>query len=129
MNPHTLALVDRLKKAGIILGILSNHTTFWFEYIAERYNFYDYFEAPLVLASSEIGQAKPNHESYAITYDKLVAKHPNIKPGQIAFIDDKKANTDAAEKFGFRGINWNGTNEGVETLEDKLKQLIPSFSS
>jgi HAD superfamily hydrolase (TIGR01509 family) len=127
LNPHTLALVDRLKSKGLYLGILSNHTSFWFDYIAERYNFYDYFERPLVLESSRIATAKPEPSSYLYTYDNLKKYHDDVTPSQVVFIDDKKANTDAAEVFGFRAIQWNGNKESIDVLEEKLVAHIPKM--
>ena len=55
-----LSVVERLKGRGYTVAVVSNHSTFWFNYFTKRYNFGDVFEPDLLLSSSEARCAKPS---------------------------------------------------------------------
>lgn len=79
-------------------------------------DFYQCFEK--VYFSHEIGVRKPDAEAY----NYLVNNH-DIQPKRTLLIDDKKFNTDAAEKLGFRVWTLNPEKEDVTELFDK--KIIP----
>jgi glucose-1-phosphatase len=75
-------------------------------------DFYSCFEK--IYFSFEIGMKKPDE----MTFKYVLNKH-NLIPKNTLFIDDKKENTDAAEKLGIRVWNLQVGKEDVVDLFDK----------
>ena len=75
-------------------------------------DFYSCFEK--VYFSYEIGLRKPDENVF-----KYVINNHNLHPKKTLFIDDKKENTDVAEKLGFKIWNIQPGIEDVTQLFDK----------
>ena len=75
-------------------------------------DFYSCFEK--VYFSYEIGLRKPDENAF-----KYVINNHNLNPKKTLFIDDKKENTDVAEKLGFKIWNIQPGIEDVTQLFDK----------
>ena len=75
-------------------------------------DFYSCFEK--VYFSYEIGLRKPDENAF-----KYVINNHNLNPKKTLFIDDKKENTDVAEKLGFKIWNIQPGVEDVTQLFDK----------
>ncbi len=75
-------------------------------------DFYSCFEK--IYFSFEIGMRKPNE----IIFKHLLNKH-NLHPKRTLFVDDKKENTDAAERLGIKTWNLQVGEEDVVDLFDK----------
>lgn len=75
-------------------------------------DFYGCFEK--VYFSYEIGIRKPDENAF-----KYVINNHNLNPKKTLFIDDKKENTDIAEKLGFKIWNIQPGIEDVTQLFDK----------
>jgi FMN phosphatase YigB (HAD superfamily) len=73
-------------------------------------DFYSCFEK--VYYSHETGVRKPNAEAFL-----MIVKNHNIQPKRTLVVDDKKANTDAAEALGFK----------VWTLEKQTEEVTQLF--
>lgn len=89
-------LADRLRRAGIRTGILSNI----YEISAHKLKqdgFYDNFD-PLILSFEE-KSAKPDIEIYKSSIDKV-----GLKPQEILFIDDQEVNLPVASELGMRVV-------------------------
>jgi FMN phosphatase YigB (HAD superfamily) len=78
-------------------------------------DFYQCFEK--VYFSHEIGVRKPNAKAF--TY--LLNNHPDVQPKHTLMVDDKKFNTDAAEKVGL--LVWN-LQKGEEDVVDLFEKSI-----
>ncbi len=65
--------------------------------------------------SHEIQLRKPNHDIY-----EFVLSENQLKAEETFFIDDTKANTDAAEKLGIRTWNIDPNSEDITQLKSKL---------
>ncbi len=95
-NDDILALVTKARALGLQTAVLSN-------VIEPTYNvllaagYYDYFDE--VIASCQVGFAKPQQEIYQIALDRL-----HTTAAQSVFIDDKQKNLTPAEKMGFETI-------------------------
>lgn len=77
-------------------------------------DFYSCFEK--VYFSYEIGIRKPDENAF-----KYVINNHNLNPKKTLFVDDKKDNTDMAEKLGFQ--IWNlqpGIDDVVELFDKKI---------
>lgn len=75
-------------------------------------DFYRCFEK--VYYSHETGVRKPNAEAYL-----MLVKNHNLQPKRTLFVDDKKANTDAAEALGFKTWTLQKDSEDVTQLFER----------
>lgn len=77
-------------------------------------DFYSCFEK--VYFSYEIGIRKPDENAF-----KYVINNHNLNPKKTLFVDDKKENTDMAEKLGFQVWNLQpGIDDVVELFDKKI---------
>ncbi|GGD29943.1 HAD family hydrolase [Flavobacterium orientale] len=75
-------------------------------------DFYQCFEK--VYFSFEVGMRKPTEDIF-----KFVIQKQGLQPNKTLFIDDRKDNTDTAEKLGMVVWNLNPNEEDVVDLFDK----------
>ena len=77
-------------------------------------DFYSCFEK--VYFSYEIGLRKPDENAF-----KYVINNHNLNPKKTLFVDDKKENTEMAEKLGFQVWNLQpGIDDVVELFDKKI---------
>lgn len=77
-------------------------------------DFYSCFEK--VYFSYEIGIRKPDENAF-----KYIINNHNLNPKKTLFVDDKKENTDVAEKLGFHVWNLQpGIDDVVELFDKKI---------
>lgn len=116
---HRLEFLEKLKPQ-YRLFLLSNtdaiHIAHFKETVGiEFYNrFYNCFEK--VYFSFEMSLRKPQPE----IYNQVLADN-NLVVSETLFVDDKKENTDAAEKLGIQVWNLQVGTEDVVNLFDKVK--------
>ena len=91
------------------LGVLSNHAKEWSEFMKQKFDLFKSFDQ--IIFSCDVGLRKPDPKIYEIALEQLkcVAR-------ECIFIDDKKRNTDAAEKLGIKGIVFEESSKLVEHL-------------
>lgn len=68
INFSTVAVAERLKQHKFVVGIISNHSKFWFDPFMERYSLYDIFDNVLVMPSCNVQCAKPSSKIYELMY-------------------------------------------------------------
>jgi len=109
-----LDLVEKLQQANIFVGILSNTSKSYSQRL-RTLGYYQAFEK--IYLSCDIGFWKPDVQAYA-----YVAKDLNFQPEEILFIDDSKANIEAAEKFGMQTILFDSqkSTEIIQTILDLI---------
>ena len=116
---HRLEFLEKLKPE-YRLFLLSNtdaiHIAHFKETVGIEFysRFYNCFEK--VYFSFEMGLRKPQPE----IYNQVLAEN-NIIASETLFVDDKKENTDAAEKLGIQVWNLQVGKEDVVNLFDKVK--------
>ena len=93
------------------LFVLSNFHYPAFDYIFKNWEFFKYFDGKVVSGHCKL--LKPEKKIY-----ELLCSTYSLKPNECVFIDDTKANIEAAEKFGIKGIHLTDIN----ILEEKLKE-------
>jgi len=98
-----------LLKSQYKLAILSNHSKEWSEFMRKEFDFFDSFDQ--IIFSCDVGLRKPDSRIYKLALTKL-----NSEPEECVFIDDKKRNTDGAEKVGMKTILL----ENVSKLREEL---------
>lgn len=97
VNGESVALVGELSEAGVPLGLLSNIPS----ELAERFeqlhpHVLGLF--PTLGLSCRIGHAKPERGAYRWCLERM-----GVQAGDVLFVDDNRANVEAAEALGLRG--------------------------
>ena len=98
MRPRMLALVEQLKQAGYVTGILSDQTD-WLDRLDALHDFYKYFDR--IYNSYRIGKGKRDR-----THFEDVAADLGFDPSAILFIDDSRANVAIALSAGMRAVQY-----------------------
>ncbi|HKS05056.1 MAG TPA: HAD family phosphatase [Gemmatimonadaceae bacterium] len=97
--PETVSLMRRVKARGHAVYCLSNMPTRSIEYLERTHDFWDVFTGKVI--SSRVKLCKPDPAIYA-----HLLKTFSLSPAETAFIDDVRANLDAAEQFGIAVIQF-----------------------
>ena len=108
----TVAILRKLKEAGVPLYGLSNYSTEKFQVVREKYAFFDWFDD--ILISGEVGLVKPDPAIFHL----LLAKIRRVAE-ECIFIDDSSANVKSAQGLGFTAIQFHSP----EQLEQDLRAL------
>lgn len=93
-------------------ALVSNTNEYHFSSVLPRIPALQYL--PNRYLSYEMGALKP----YPEFYDYII-RHEQVKPEEMLFIDDLKANVEAATRAGMRGYQFRNAAE----LEDELRNL------
>lgn len=109
----TREIMEKLKKEGYTLILLSNHGKEWAEYCERKYSYHKLFKH--VVYSFQVGLTKPNKEIFLLVLKKL-----QVKPQECLFIDDYKNNILAAESLGMKTIQFISSAD----LKKKLRKMI-----
>lgn len=112
--PSTAALIAKLRDAGLRLYVLSNMSREFIDFLRQQ-PVYGLFDGEVV--SCEEGVIKPEPEIY-----KLLIERYNLNPSETLFVDDRKANIEAAEAQGWQGYLF--TTAKSEECCEELRKLI-----
>jgi putative hydrolase of the HAD superfamily len=96
----------------IDLGMLNNEARELNDYRIETFGLRGYFD--FFFSSCYVGLRKPSPQIYKLALDVL-----QCEPDEVAFIDDRAGNVDAAATLGIHAIRY----QGVEQLERELAAL------
>jgi 2-haloacid dehalogenase len=108
----TVKIFNELKSAGMPVYALSNWSHEAFPAAYERFDFMKQFDGLVVSGYEKI--LKPDHAIYRV----LMSRY-NVNPVESVYIDDNKANADAAAELGFHGIHF----QSAEQLRQELRDL------
>jgi len=110
MNKETIEYIKSIKDQ-IRLAILSNIT---FEVLEEIKNLYwiHYFDTKIFSCEEKV--SKPDNKIYNICLKKV-----KVEPQHILFIDDSKANLDAAQKMGINILKFTDCENMKNTIENE----------
>ena len=108
-NPDMLAWQQQLKKRGLLTGILSNMGDSVLASLEEHFDWMPRFD--VLVWSYQLGMIKPDPAIYHYLLGKL-----GTRPEETLFIDDRRANVEAAQALGIRAIEFTT----VEKLRDDL---------
>ncbi|WP_017584439.1 HAD family hydrolase [Nocardiopsis valliformis] len=110
VNEESVALVSELSEAGVRLGLLSNIPAELAERFEELHpHVLGLF--PTLGLSCRIGRAKPELGAYRWCLERM-----GVPAGDVLFVDDNRANVEAARALGFHGH--------VFTSVPELRQLL-----
>lgn len=102
-----------LKVRGYHIYILSNYGAAPFQYAREHFTYFG--EADGIVISSEVKMIKPEPGIYRYLLDTY-----GLIPEETVFLDDRRDNIEAAEKFGINGIVFENYKQGKQALEELL---------
>ena len=112
INSATVALMEDLKTAGYILGILSNMPK---DFLAWARKNIPVFSMPQIgLFSCEVNLVKPE----AAIYEKLISMS-GVEAGELVFFDDNPENVRSAASMGINAFLW----ESPEKARRELSSL------
>lgn len=97
LNEEMVAFIHDLKSAGLPIGILTNNVKEFREMWWPLMDFDSVFDT--IVDSHEVKMRKPNPAIYHLTMERIGAT-----PGRTAFLDDLRANVDAADAIGMHGV-------------------------
>jgi putative hydrolase of the HAD superfamily len=109
LNTDLLAYIERLRRAGIRLGLLSNFSTDLRAMLVQQ-NLLQRFDQ--IAISAEIGIMKPAAAAYETILNMLGLEAP-----ACVFVDDLPANVAAAQALGLHGIVFRDTVSCLTDLE------------
>ena len=87
------AIIQRLRKAGILCCLASNQMTYRASYMSEKLGYAGIFDREFY--SCHIGHKKPDPAYFTTILDELA-----LQPSEVLFIDDVEANVNAARQLG-----------------------------
>ena len=108
----TVNLFNELKSAGMPLYALTNWSHEAFPVAYERYGFMKQFDGIVVSGYEKL--LKPDHAIYRVLMDRY-----NVNPAESVYIDDNKANAEAAAELGFHAIHF----QSADHLRHELRSL------
>jgi 2-haloacid dehalogenase len=108
----TVKIFNELKSARIPLYALTNWSHEAFPVAYERYGFMKQFDGIVVSGYEKL--LKPDHAIYRVLMDRY-----NINPAESVYIDDNRANADAAAELGFHAIHF----QSADLLRLELRSL------
>lgn len=107
----TRTIIEKLKKMGFQLGLLSVHSKEWVKHCEDKFDYHKLFNS--VVYSFEIEVCKPDKKSYEHIIQKL-----RVSPEECLFIDDSKRNIDSAREMGINVIHFKDPNQLKKELHD-----------
>jgi putative hydrolase of the HAD superfamily len=105
-------LADLAASDTVTLGTLNNEARELNDFRIQKFHLTDYFD--LFLSSCYVGLRKPDARIFRLACDVL-----QRNPEEMAFVDDRPANVQAAKDIGMHGIVY----EGAEKLKLELMDL------
>jgi epoxide hydrolase-like predicted phosphatase len=108
-------LVDELKAAGCKVGLLSNTELPSLQFFDSP--IYDAFDFSVFSCVEQV--AKPDEAIYRLALSRAAAL-----PQDCTFIDDKKENTDAAEKIGINAIHFKTIAQTKQKITEQVNSQL-----
>lgn len=112
--PATKSLIEELKAANFNLYVLSNMSLEFIEFLRKQ-DVYKNFDGEVVSCEEHV--VKPEAEIYR----RLIERY-GLNPSETLFIDDRKANIEAAVAQGWQGYHFDARNPEVSCEE--LRRMI-----
>jgi putative hydrolase of the HAD superfamily len=113
-NEYLYTLAKKLRKQGIIVGVLSDQ---WHLSRESIFSKHDEKLFDIVIISYEVKTRKPHPDMYTILFKRLHKKYSQIHHSDIVFIDDKKYNLVPAQKLGMKTILFKNNAHVIRELK------------
>ena len=115
MDAEALAVVDRVRASGVIVGLATNQQSYRGGHMRRVYGIDRHFDRTFY--SYEVGHAKPSTDYFAHIVAEL-----GLPAGQVAFVDDAPANVRGARLAGLRAA-LHRASDGAAGLASDLAAL------
>lgn len=112
-----VAYIEELKTRGYRVVCLSNGSHEFTLKIIDDYGLRELFEE--IILSSDLGIVKPDPKIYIYTLEKL-----KLSASEVIFVDDRKANVDAAEACGIHSLLFTTTSSFIREFEKLTKEEL-----
>ena len=99
--PDSIALLRRVKARGHRMALLSNMPAPFADHLERAHECFGWFDARVF--SSRVGHIKPERG----IFDHLSEAH-DIEPARSLFIDDHLGNVEAARRYGWQALHFQG---------------------
>lgn len=110
--PDTVVILEEAAKKGFRLFALTNWSAETFPLVRHEYELFDHFQEIVVSGEEKI--AKPDPKFFQLLMDRH-----QVVPEYSLFIDDNKANIDAANQLGFHTVWF----KSADDLRKKMNEL------
>ncbi len=120
-NRATIEWVERLRRAGLGLGLLSNMPLEISRYLTAHCDWLALFDSSTF--SCDVGQVKPDPAIYQICLEKL-----NVAAAEVLFLDDIVANVEGASALGIHGLIFDTVEQTVARVKERFEIPVPDFS-
>lgn len=107
--------VEKLKSEQWRVACLSNGSHEWTLQVIRNHGLEHLFED--IILSGDLGIVKPDPEIYLHTLKRL-----SVTPSQTIFVDDRKANVEAAETLGIRSLLFTTTPNFIKDFETLTRE-------
>ncbi len=114
-RPWMFDLVDRLRGAGMGLGILSDQTN-WLDELDAEHRVFHRFDA--VLNSFHAGHTKNEAAFFDMAVERM-----GVPAGETLFVDDNEGNVAVGRQSGLNCILYTGR----QAFEDAFAKFLPSI--
>ena len=101
--------VRSFKENSYRVYLLSNYGKANFKHITDVFGFFKYVDGGVI--SYEVASVKPEAE----IFEALIKKY-GIKPEEAVFLDDMKANVEAASILGFNTVHFKDVDQAIREL-------------
>ncbi len=108
VDPQITALAGQLRTTGYRVGILSNLSGSWVDYLYAQ-GTHQHFDA--VVVSADAGYAKPDPRAYQLLASKL-----GVATDELVFIDDRQEAVEGIDQLGITPILYRGYDRLVAEL-------------
>ncbi len=109
LDGELLAYVDRLRAAGLHLGLLSNASDVARRIFEEKYDLLRHFDS--VTISAEEGIMKPDPRIF-----QLALARAGAQPHEAVFVDDFPANVEGARAVGMHAVHFRTAEQAMGEL-------------
>jgi len=116
VDEDAMQLVEQVRRAGVTCALATNQQDHRRAWMRDHLGHDERFDR--VYYSCELGVAKPEAEFFERILDDL-----GLDAGEVGFVDDSRANVDAATGVGLRAV-WHQPTSGVEALRAEVAHLV-----
>ena len=112
----TVAAMQDAHEQGVAMYILSNMQDYAWDYLSTTFDFWSVCRG--VVVSCDTGFIKPEPDIYHHLTDRF-----SLIPAECVFVDDIKANTEAAIACGWQAMQLTDSSLGGNTIRTIIKQM------
>jgi len=115
VDERMLAIVDRVREAGVVTALATNQQSYRGTYIKENLPYDQHFDHQF--HSFEVGLAKPDPDYFSHIVETI-----GVEPEEAVFVDDVLANVRGAQAAGLNAVHFAHT-DTYGSLRCRLRAL------